>query len=869
MRKDFSVEYGNGNHSRSELNPNPETALDEGDTGQGKSDEVFSDLRQVLLDLIPAGSNGFEGLIAAALAACTNLTFRLAKSGSQFGRDASSSPGSFAIAMEAKRYRESPSLETIVSKGLLAADFLDGAIDLWVLGCTAPVGDDVFLRLKEELDDRGISLLVLDWSPYPLPPLGVLLATARDATLEWVALHQPDARKTISLELSKICASAGYEAAKAKLLLDVSSSQLGLDAAKARNRDWLVERFNDPGKAQLAFGQYLSVLDSTKPAVVRESLLGELDAWLGAEKSEDIAVLLGPEGVGKSWLIAYWWAQLLHPPIFLIAAGYISRSSWIPNDPELFIAQLLAKQTKEPDEMRIASWRRRLRRWKTQGGAGFRFLVLLDGLNESSDKPWADLIKSLAGYLSPLGGKLAVTSRTEFWRRDVAAKLRGNLKWLEIAVSGYSDGELKDALAGTVDPKDLLISVKELIRNPRVCALAKHLFARAKLTPFEVTVPRLFFEYWCHRLEERGDLLGHNTDDFEELLRSHARRLRNTQTRMFNRNDWRAHSAPSRRGSQSFMDDLTEIEEGRFLRPVAGVRAHYEFREEALPFALGLLTAREIQDEWGKSNTDPNETIARILEEVQGFDLTADIMAAAVAVSCLDPDYPPQLRPVLIVSWLELQNVPDAAFQELCAYVPDCPEAFLDSGEILCTRNSARRSGWLEEALVIAGRHPSTAQAINSRVRSWLGRWSRVPRHRFHADPNGVEQVRKGAERIRVAHQLLTAHERAVFDKLCTEVAHRDDMDVDSLGFKLLAGKPLESFVDSLLAWSLATEIIADSRSAFDEGAWLLRLNVIDPTETEQAVLKAARSVLASEASITAKEAVVMLLRMVGTEETT
>jgi hypothetical protein len=244
-------------------------------------------------------------------------------------------------------------------------------------------------------------------------------------------------------------------------------------------------------------------------------------------------------------------------------------------------------------------------------------------------------------------------------------------------------------------------------------------------------------------------------------------------------------------------------------------------------------------------------------------------MAAAVAVSCLDPDYPPQLRSFLIVSWLELQNVPDAAFQELCAYVYDCPEAFLDSAELLCTRERTRRLNWLEKALIAAGRHPRVAQAINLRLRSWLGRWSRVPRKRFHADPNGVEQARTRAEQITLAHDRLTACEQSAFDKLCTEVAHREDMDMDSLGFKLLIGKPLESFADVFLAWSLAAEIAGDYRSAYDEGAWLLRLNVIDPKETEQAILKTARSFLTSEASVTAKEAVAVLLRMVGSEETT
>ena len=47
-------------------------------------------LRDELLRIEPAGDGGFEGLLADALAAFSGLTFRLAKSGSQFGRDGSS-----------------------------------------------------------------------------------------------------------------------------------------------------------------------------------------------------------------------------------------------------------------------------------------------------------------------------------------------------------------------------------------------------------------------------------------------------------------------------------------------------------------------------------------------------------------------------------------------------------------------------------------------------------------------------------------------------------------------------------------------------------------------------------------------------------
>ena len=69
-----------------------------------RSVELGTALREELLRIKPAGDTGFEGLLAQTLAAFSGLTFRLAKSGSQFGRDGSSTAAPFAIALEAKRY---------------------------------------------------------------------------------------------------------------------------------------------------------------------------------------------------------------------------------------------------------------------------------------------------------------------------------------------------------------------------------------------------------------------------------------------------------------------------------------------------------------------------------------------------------------------------------------------------------------------------------------------------------------------------------------------------------------------------------------------------------------------------------------------
>jgi hypothetical protein len=98
-------------------------------------DSSLEKLRNLLLSLKPTGDDGFEGLLATALSEFSGLTIRLAKSGSQFGRDGRSPSGAFAIAMEAKRYSDELRLGDLAGKAAVAGHLLNDSVDLWVIWC--------------------------------------------------------------------------------------------------------------------------------------------------------------------------------------------------------------------------------------------------------------------------------------------------------------------------------------------------------------------------------------------------------------------------------------------------------------------------------------------------------------------------------------------------------------------------------------------------------------------------------------------------------------------------------------------------------------------------------------------------------------
>lgn len=580
------------------------------------TDIHLNTLRELIYALTPAGNDGFEALVASALADVTDLTFRLAKSGSQFGKDASTPLSAFAIAMEAKRYDEKIGLDAVAGKALIAGNALAGKIDLWILASTVEVGDATEGTLREILQKEGISLLTLDWTPRPLQRLAVLLAAAREVTIAWFATHAPSSDKTaLGAALAAIAEDPKFDGQVAELRKDLSAAEVGRDSLRKHSFHWLHARLTDRTLSGRSFGQHILVQDPTQPAVPRTALVSTLDSHVAVPLEPTVVAVLGDEGVGKTWLVAQWWATLAHPPIAIMVSG--RRATLLdPGHPLDSLARLIADQVGPVSSSKIDAWSKRLLRWK-KADPFIGFVVVLDGLNEHPAMPWADIIKGLSSEVRELGGVLIATCRPAYWKREIECRIRNSVATNTIVVTGYSDPELASKLAAArVLPQDLPAAVREFIRTPRICSLALDMLGR--LRPDELTVERLLLEYWSSRLIERGDLLSHNASDFHKLIRSHAQAWMWSAQRWFDRDEWQQHSGLARRlgGARPFHDDLTEIEEGRFLSVSQHDPDRYTFRAESLPFAIGLLITSELKQIHEKTAVISDEDVLRIIDPI-------------------------------------------------------------------------------------------------------------------------------------------------------------------------------------------------------------------------------------------------------------
>jgi hypothetical protein len=125
-----------------------------------------------------------------------------------------------------------------------------------------------------------------------------------------------------------------------------------------------------------------------------------------------------------------------------------------------------------------------------------RFVLLLDGVNERPDVHWADNINALARVLFKLSGILVCTSRPAFWEREVNTRLESDLKRITIQVGGYEHSEVEVLLhAHGIDLSSMSHSVRELLRNPRLCNLALDLIHRGVVSVRELTNESLLLAY--------------------------------------------------------------------------------------------------------------------------------------------------------------------------------------------------------------------------------------------------------------------------------------------------------------------------------------------------------------------------------------
>ena len=829
-------------------------------------------IRQAIVAIKPEGVDGFEGLVGRLLMAWTGCEVRLARSGYQGGRDGGTGGASIAILFEAKRYGVAK-VNLRELQGELAAALQDyPQLELYIVAATQPLSDEIDRRLSDQAAEKGAEILLLDWSGNGVTPLAAFMARFQEHTLDWFARHAPLPNPSVvATALSAVASERSFGVAVQRLCNQLSAANLSIETLRKASRTALRDLFSDGHRARKAFGQFLAPLDETLGPIDRPRFSQHIEAWWRvAEARQSVLTVVGDEGVGKSWIIPQWWLNISdsEAPILIWIPAHFTRDYGPLRDPLRFLAEAIVSLVEFGTRDAASRWEKRLHRWLTADNlSGRRFLIVLDGLNEATGVAWASLIESLTGVLVTLGGKLAITCRQGFWMAEVRDRLSSVLPFTNVSITNFDDDELVQAVAQrSIDLTQINSRVCDFIRNPRVFAIASQLLSR--MSPGELTVERLLFEYWGKRLEERGDHIAHTGRDMQRVLQSHARELRDDINRRFDVDKWRQHSTRSERAlSVSFNDDLTEVVEGRFFERDPGDESKYRVRREVLPFALGLLVVDEVR---GADANEVAQRLDQVLDPIAGFDRTADIVAAAAGIALLDRRVNQVTAVAFLERWLSLQNVPDEAFQHFKAYAIEQPEAYLDLIEALYASFHHPRRAWAVTAMRAASDRVSVRDLLMERAQIWMGFWSLDEPRYLRPGASETEraaildQEQRRRDRIQCVCRAFTVEEQTLFNRLCRRVDSPHLPLVAGVVPALLACHPLEGTSYGALAWMLALEVAG--RSISDTGfSWIYDFNSLDYAPTAEALTQAAEEMLRVASQPETRNAAARLLSLTGT----
>ncbi len=263
-------------------------------------------IRKAFQEMKPASEGSFEDLVAEVLTYITGLRFRTSKSGTQGGIDGAYISNDLVVVFEAKRVKR------LDKRGLYIkiVDLQENprTPDVYILVSLVELDTQTFTVINEELRDKGIEFICLDWSRNDvLCELVAVLSWSREVLIVFNERHGAfDALMDDVLEAAQIVRdeenSFGLvEGLKDKILNSIVSMR-GL--AKALN-EFVETLFSKIDVSKYYLGQELVPLSKDIKYYCRseESKLVDI---LKEGNAKGIAIL-GDEGVGKSWVFGRAW----------------------------------------------------------------------------------------------------------------------------------------------------------------------------------------------------------------------------------------------------------------------------------------------------------------------------------------------------------------------------------------------------------------------------------------------------------------------------------------------------------------------------------------------------------------------------------
>lgn len=772
---------------------------------------------ECLLSLGATGPNGFEGLIRVLLEKWTNQTFRLARSGSQSGKDTTSeNPNGCVIAAEMKRYEEGTSLSRRMLLGELS-EVITGLpdLELWVLSTTKEIGDKEAEGIRELSERLDVETLIIDSRSTGIGPIQAFCAKYPDITLNFCIVNGDhiDSEK-LSTCLNDIQVHPAYADAADNLKRMLDATLLGRSQTRQDSLRWLTKQVNSRVQSWAVFRQDIALHDGNRvPPIDRTKHNEQFDDWWQNKRTKSPhCILLGEEGTGKTWAIISWLMTRFRENNGPIVLPVTSSQLTSATDLQTLLAGILENRFGKS----ITFWLRRINHWLEQTAShGPIFLLCLDGLNEKPDFPWKAIISQ--SVAEAWIGKIAIlmTSRPEYWKEHVSY---GVSDIHIITTEGYGDEELKIILGkARLKIEQIPKELYSLIKKPRYCDLVVQHFSEM-VASGDLTIDRLLYEDYKDRTARKQDLPISDTE-FNQILCNLARQHLNGVNGFS-----KAELIPflPTTGDRAF---IQEIIDGGLLAPTGKHSTPYRVEKRRLIYGLGMLLADDLKEIGDKSIDCVADRIQAWLEPQSDMEMKVQITGAAVFFSTIDAIYPQSARKALLRAWIGSRNMAEEQEQAIGAYISNYVVDLLDITDYFW--RSSSDDGLAQERLANVLLEHREAPKVKPHLIQATKRWM------SYVNING-QPLERGTDKKHLAEL-----NRAIFDRLGQEPKDGDTVTFEGIAFPvtdddgmlrlarfallIISGGDRLPFIDAFYYWAISRRLMG-RHAEWEEASWVLEL---------------------------------------------
>jgi len=621
-------------------------------------------LKTILQGVTP---KAFEEVAAALISELLDVGIAMAKSGFQHGGDAGSAGRQGRrFRIETKRYADGTDISNRELLGEIDhALTRDRALEGWFLAATRKASEQLEQDLLGKSDELGLPVVVIDWKPDTFPALAALCTCAPDVLDSLVNTEAGD--------LARALTSDGASAL-ARLKREMETWNLGFDRLRTLSHDYLDAAWMDPRTAQAVLGQDVAG-GAVSTTIDRPALKEAFNGWWYGRAAEDApALVLGSEGVGKTWAAVQWLIQESdRQPVVIVApsSAVAGPADMTSAGVRRFIGDRLYEITESRDR---DHWRLRLDRlMQRPPEEGPVLTLVLDGMNQEPSVHWLALLKTLQH--PAFAGRIRVIATTRplhFTER--LHRLQGlHVRPVEIEVGAYDaspGGELDQRLAREdLRRDDLPGDLLELARTPRLFSLVVRL--RHRLSDGgQVTVHRLLWEYGRDTLGVRDRSM--SEAEWRTWL-SEVARDRRQGVSDYNLERFGSMVGRADLDQNDVFRRLSDIVDGRFA--AGGSAGPLTLSSTIVTHALGAALLEHLRLIEASAGAGALEgKLAASLDPIAAIDERAEILRAAVSIILeSNPVGQEAVLRLLVKDWMQSQNLPEAHREEIVRLaVPLC-----------------------------------------------------------------------------------------------------------------------------------------------------------------------------------------------------